>query len=481
MKNHPDPAPKDFIRASGRLLMRGAETIRLTGINFPAYGWKRSGYTRHEILGAHNFRAEDYRRVAGLGMNVVRLNMSYLLFEQDENPYRYDAEGWDWLDEQVNAARAAGVYLMPDIHAPQGGYQAPGYDGDFWENPEPRERLKALWLEIARRYRNETQIAAYSLFNEPFTNNRNQLWVTYARELVEAIRSVDKNHLLDVEQDVATMIPFSLPDDNLMYDFHCYEPWRYSTQFWRYGFQGRYGDPQTPILPWTWREGENCGATFKVANEKIAGLMPLAKTLDGLDEFTIEEIEPDGNRQRLIRVQLVDEPARPESAPLPVSASVSDDPFPVAKKSWAVFSPNHFKCEMLAFPVKQGCIYAISGGLEFLTLEYNPGDSFAPFTNETIEARLLGEYGLQFYLDNDLPVNVGEYGLSPHAFKGGRGGRQMLADRLDLYKKYNINSQYWVYSGAADFALYDNRGEYPQEQHVNQALASLFMEKLKTD
>ncbi|MCZ2288098.1 MAG: glycoside hydrolase family 5 protein [Anaerolineales bacterium] len=472
----PDPAPAEFIRASGNRLTLGSRPILLTGINFPAYGWARSGYTRAEILGAKNFRAADYRRVAEMGMNVVRLNMSYLLFERDEAPYRYDQEGWDWLNQQIGWARDAGVYLMPDMHAPQGGYQAPGYDGDFWENPELRERLKALWVEIARRYRDETQIAAYSLFNEPFTNNRNHLWVAYAQELVEAIRSVDTNHLLNVEQDVAAMIPFALPDDNLMYDFHCYEPWRYATQFWRYGFQGRYGDPQTPILPWTWREGEICGSAFKVANERIAGLMPLAKTLQGVDEFTITEIEPGGKRHLLMRVQTVD-----ESAPLPVSASVSDDPLPVAATSWTESAPNHLKCEMLAFPVRQGCAYEISGGLEFLALEYNPGDSFAPFTNETIEARLLGEYGLQFYLDRNLPVNVGEYGLSPHAFKGERGGRQMVADRLNLFKKYNINSQYWVYSGAADFALYDNRGEYPEERHVNQALAGLFMEKLKTN
>ncbi len=472
MTKPPSPTYTDFIHASGNLLVVGADSrpIRLTGINFPAYGWGRKAASLQNILAEQNFRGEDYQRVASMGMNVVRLNLSHKIFEQ--------SAGWGWLDEQVEAARAAGVYLMPDMHAPPGGYQAPGYTGDFWENPEPREQLKALWVEIASRYHNEPQIAAFSLFNEPFTNDRNDLWVKYAQELVEAIRSVDKNHLLDVEQDVAAMIPFSLPDDNLMYDFHCYEPWRYSTQFWRYGFQGRYGDPQTPILPWTWRAGQPCGAAFKVMDKHVAGLMPLAKTLDGLDEFIIHEIEADGTRHLLIHVQVVDEPARPESAPLPASASVSDDPFPVAKKSWAVFSPNHFKCEMLAFPVKQGCIYTISGGLEFLTLEYNKGDFFVPFINKTIEERLLGEYGLQFYMDKNVPVNVGEYGLSPHAFKGGRGGRQMLADRLDLYKKYNINSQYWVYSGAADFALCDNRGEYPKDEHANQVLAALFREKL---
>jgi hypothetical protein len=466
MTKPPSPTRTDFIHASGNLLVVGADSrpIRLTGINFPAYGWGRKTASLQNILAEKNFRGEDYQRVASMGMNVVRLNLSHKIFEQ--------SAGWEWLDKQISWARAAGVYLMPDMHAPPGGYQAPGYTGDFWENPEPREQLRALWVEIARRYRNETQIAAFSLFNEPFTNNRNQLWVEYAQELVDAIRAVDENHLLDIEQDVATMIPFSLPDDNLMYDFHCYEPWRYSTQFWRYGFQGRYGDSQTPILPWTWREGENCGATFHVADGRIVGLMPLAGALETVSEFEILETES-GTTSSLMRIKM-----EVDSAPLPVSAPVSDDPFPVAKKSWAVFSPNHFKCEMLAFPVKQGCTYTISGGLEFLTLEYNPGDSFAPFINETIEERLLDEYGLRFYMDKNVPVNIGEYGLSPHAFKANRGGLQWLSDRLDLYKKYSVNSQYWVYSGAADFALYDNRGEYPADEHANQVLANLFREKL---
>lgn len=475
----PRPAPSDFVRASGSKLTLGARPICLMGVNFPAYGWTRGGYTRRDILQARNFRAADYRRVAGLRMNVVRLNMSYLLFEQDEQPYRYDREGWDWLDKQVAWARAAGVYLMLDMHAPQGGYQAPGYDGDFWDNPEPRQRLKALWTAIARRYRHEPQMAAYSLLNEPCTDGRNDLWVAYARELAEAIRAVDENHLLNLEMDVEAGIPFALDLPNLMYDSHFYEPWRYAAQFWRFGFQGRYGDPRTPILPWEWREGANCGAVFKVMDGGVVGLMPVARTLETVREFEVLETEA-GSTSRLMRIRLERESTpRPASLPLPVSASVCDDPLPVPPSWWEFRPPNYLHCARLAFPVRQGAIYQITGGLEFSTLHYAPGDSFAPFIRATLEARLLGEHSLGFYRERDLPFNVGEFGLSPHAFKAGRGGELWLKDALEIFADYNVNWQYWVYSGAADFALYDNRGEYPAQRHANRTALDVLQTHLK--
>lgn len=96
----PRPAPSDFVRASGNQLTLGARPIRLMGVKFPAYGWARSGYTRQDILQARNFRAADYRRVAALGMNVVRLNLSYLLLSGARlafaNASQKTATGGDW-------------------------------------------------------------------------------------------------------------------------------------------------------------------------------------------------------------------------------------------------------------------------------------------------------------------------------------------------------------------------------------------------
>lgn len=477
------PAPTSYIRAQEDHLVVGADAtpVRLIGVNFPAYGWGRADCPRQAIMKARNFRDADYRRVAALGMNVVRLNLAYHLIERADYPFHYHADGWEWLDAQIARARAAGVYLILDMHAPQGGYQAPDYTGDFWDNPEPRARLKALWVEIARRYRTETQVAAFSLLNEPCTRGRNDLWVTYAQEVVNAIRTVDAQHLIVVEQDVAAMIPFVLDDSNLLYEFHCYEPWRYAAQFWRYGFQGRYGDPRTPILPWTWVEGDVCSERFTVADARIAGLMPLLTGEVAGASFEVIERDGDGAEAVLMRVRVT-----PAQTPPAGTTPVADDPLPIAAGLWAPTTASWRKCERLAFPVRQGCTYVICGavpgvqrgGLALTPLMYKPGDEFAPLIRTTIEARLLHEYGLAFYREHGAPVNIGEYGVSPHAFKRDRGGAQWLADRLDLYAQYGLSAQYWVYSGAADFALYDNRNHYPAPHHANTQALAVFQEWL---
>jgi N-acetylglucosamine kinase-like BadF-type ATPase len=466
------PNPSAFVRANGRQLIVGEEArpVRLMGINFPAYGWGKVDIDRQTIINTRNFRGEDYRRIASLGMNVIRLNLAYVLFEDDAHPYQYETEGWSWLDQQIAWARESGVYLILDMHAPQGGYQAPGYTGPFWEADDTfRRRLKALWQEIARRYRHEPQIAAYGLLNEPCTHGRNHLWAAYAQELVNAIRAVDAHHLIDVELDVEGGAPFILQGENLMYDFHFYEPWRYAAQFWRYGFQGHYGDSQTPILPWTWREGQPVGKSLKIDRPQIIGAMPLAKSLASIDEFTITEQSADGKSCLLMRVKL-----EADSPLLPVTAFVNDEPYLVQPSHWSAFSSAYLKCERLAFPVRRNAVYTISNGLELLPLTLREGDEFAPFTRDTLETRLLEEYGLQFYLEHNLPVNVGEYGLSPHAFKADRNGQQWLADSLGLFAKYNVNAQYWVYSGAADFALYHNQEHYPAPEHGSPLLIELF-------
>ncbi|MBA1330892.1 hypothetical protein QQ73_06880, partial [Candidatus Endoriftia persephone str. Guaymas] len=113
------------------------------------------------------YDASDYQRIAAMGLTVVRLDLWWKLFEDENNPYTYKQEGWDWLNKNIVWAREAGVRLILDMHGPHGGFQGPGYDGDFWSNSDYMARTKALWDEIASRYKDETVIAAYDLFNEP--------------------------------------------------------------------------------------------------------------------------------------------------------------------------------------------------------------------------------------------------------------------------------------------------------------------------
>jgi endoglucanase len=108
---------------------------------------------------------------------------------------------------------------MLDMHAPQGGFQGPGYEGNFWTSSDKQDRMKALWVAIAERYKDEPVIAAYDIFNEPDPNNQQQ-WVDFAQELIDTIRVVDDKRLFIVEQSMNDDVePFLVSDGNVQYDF----------------------------------------------------------------------------------------------------------------------------------------------------------------------------------------------------------------------------------------------------------------------
>ncbi|MFZ5820126.1 MAG: cellulase family glycosylhydrolase, partial [Chloroflexota bacterium] len=445
------PLPEGFVHAKGRDLVIGESQtpIRLTGVNFAAYGWGWGGDTPKDVYNAKDFRQEDYFRVADMGMNVVRLNVWYQLFEHDYYPYVYDKpEGWQWLDQQIAWAKEARVYIILSMMRPQGDYQGPDYEGPFWEeDPYYRDRLEALWVEIATRYKDETQIAAYDLINEPYTNERSQLWIDYAQVLTDAIRTVDSNHLLDIQQELSVLAPFMVndPAQNVMYDMHFYDPYYYTTQFANRSYQGKYGDPLTPIMPWDWElefseplalakvpEGDSDWAlyeseAFLVDNEEVIGAQPVfVPSADGkviFDDLFVTEYAPDGSSQVLMNIAL-------ENNPPSGGQYFSDTPYTlynwnllptddsgqvpilettiIAHDGYSSFSfPTAFAAPRLIFPVKRGYSYSVSGwmkgegvsgegGLTLRWADWMYG-GMIPLTKENLEQRLLspeGDYNL---------------------------------------------------------------------------------------
>ena len=98
---------------------------------------------------------------------------------------------------------------------------------EFWGNSSVyRDRFKILWREIAMRYKDEETVGGYDLINEPCPDSM-ESYRALIKETIETIRSVDGNHLINIEE------PFCLGEsvvifpeiDNLIYDFHFYSPW----------------------------------------------------------------------------------------------------------------------------------------------------------------------------------------------------------------------------------------------------------------
>lgn len=179
----------------------------------------------------------DIKRIAELGFNVVRPALNSRLFlTEDKNPV-YVEEGFQLLDSLVKWCKKYKVYVIIDMHGAPGGQTGANIDDSPNDIPELfiekkyQDQLVDLWIQIAKKYKNEPVVAAYDLLNEPLPINtgaaekyKHLLEPLYKR-LTMAIRTEDQKHMITVEgfnwsNDWSL---FSKPfDNNMFYQFHYY-------------------------------------------------------------------------------------------------------------------------------------------------------------------------------------------------------------------------------------------------------------------
>ena len=186
----------------------------------------------------NNYIAEgDIQRIAQLGYNSVRPALNSRLFVTEGNPTTYSEEGFALLDNLVKWCKANGVYVIIDMHAAIGGQTGQNIDDsendqpELFKEPKNQDELVALWVTIAKRYKDEPTVAGYDLLNEPLPARtgaektyKAQLEPLYKR-ITKAIREVDSRHMIIVEgADWANdWSVFTGPfDKNMVYQFHYY-------------------------------------------------------------------------------------------------------------------------------------------------------------------------------------------------------------------------------------------------------------------
>jgi aryl-phospho-beta-D-glucosidase BglC (GH1 family) len=218
--------------SSNKIIDKDGSEVRIKGINVIAYSDDQNeesedfwNYTYY------NVDKYDFKIIKDMGFNAIRISLWYRYFEEDNNINIYKNSGFEWLDTMIGWAKEAGIYVMLDMHAPQGGgFQGPGSSNDFWTNDEDKSRFKNLWRAIAQRYKNESAIYSYDILNEPRSPSESD-YRTLLSETIDVIREVDSKHILNVEVSFATVgdgagDPFKIDDkENIMYDFHFYDPW----------------------------------------------------------------------------------------------------------------------------------------------------------------------------------------------------------------------------------------------------------------
>jgi endoglucanase len=512
----------DWLKTSGsNITDKNGHPILLQGVAFGNEVW-----TDTEIPLNHHSEI-DYQRIHSMGMNVVRFYLNYKTFEDDANPYQYKQSGWDWIDTNIKWAKENKVYLILNMHVPQGGFQSLGNGTALWDIVENQNRFKALWKTIALKYKDEPTIAGYDLLNEPVTTQSIDQWKNLAQSTIDSIRTIDLNHIIFVERlnavgnnwsNDANMNFIDLNDSNLCYEFHFYSPIEYTHQGASWiqppipigevypnekkvvlnnpnWLTATFNTTTTPTgtFDWTYINGEPL--KYKITNTKIAtGKPALINQLNTgtlwFDQLVIKEFDPNGNFVQIIdSIDLGIEDggfywSADNSGAKSIDNSIGYLSNTSIKLSGSTSDAN-YAMDKYRFIPKQNYYYSISGwvkgdqvpnnALARFRIDFESGDAY--YLNKEYLISLIEPY-YQVSKSKGRALYLGEFGVINNGFNNGRGGVQWVSDMIDILQERNAHFTYHTYHEDA-FGIYKGYGKPIDPNQSNVELIQLFTNKLK--
>lgn len=178
------------------------------------------------------FQKKDAQFLKELGCNTLRIPFNYRVFEDDMRPFVFSGKAFTYMDRVIELCREQGIAVVIDFHAVQ-GYQAYGHCVDnitgnmqLYYDDQCQKRYAALWRFVAEHYKDNDNVIGYDIMNEPTpTPDAYEALRRCYRLAVEAIRSVDKTHIIFIEGTGASYDFSEMEerfDDNMAFSPHIY-------------------------------------------------------------------------------------------------------------------------------------------------------------------------------------------------------------------------------------------------------------------
>ena len=495
--------------------------VKWHGVAFGNRVWidEELPYTHHNEL--------DYQRVADMNMNAIRFYMNYKTFEDDAAPGKYKDTGWKWLDDNIAWAKKHGIYLIPNMHVPQGGFQSLGEGKAMWEDETAQKRFIDLWVAIAQRYKDETTIAGWDFLNEPIVTKERKQWQDLAGRVIEAVRAVDPYHIFVVERvnavdgdwkedDVRNF--FLVDDPNVVYEFHFYKPFHFTHQgapwvdfvaedtSWpdesRVGIEWFYmhwetGTFSSPTLPagdsdWAYYEGAPFlakGSTAQLAKPTLTCGHNSGKAY--YDDVVIEQVDENGNVEKVLRkVNLTTNrgwyfwnPTDTGEASFETDGHGDDSSLSISGTE----GDSNLGADIYQIKMEEGKRYRVSGWMKgenipagsrcMIRLDVNSASVPLHGWDKGFLQQEMDAY-LAFGKEYNVPLYLGEFGAITASFKDNRGGDRWVGDMMDIILANDLHFTYHSYHEDA-FGLYLGADGLPDDASKNEALIQVLKEKLK--
>jgi hypothetical protein len=333
------------------------------------------------------------------------------------------------------------MYLILDLHAAPGGQgnDVNISDNDkskpsLWESEENQKKTIALWKKLAERYKDEAWIGGYDLINEPNINftGKNQngtdemsnapLW-KLQKDITEAIRQVDKKHIIIIEgngwgNNYNGLTP--LWDSNMVFSFHKY--WNYNNdETLKFALDLR---EKHNIPIWLGETGENSNVWFTeliqlLDKHNIGYAFWPMKKIDNIAGITNVKITPEYQKLLDYWKKGGEKPSKE-----------------FATKALMKMADNY---KFSNIEIKNDIIDAM--------FRQTTENSTKPFKNHQVPGKIFAsEYDLgrinSAYLDKDF-INL--WVSDPAKRSEWNSGNQMRNDGVDIYKcNDEITNQYYV-------------------------------------
>jgi len=117
---------------------------------------------------------DDIKYLKRIGCNHIRLPFHYKMFTDDLYMGERNA-GFKYFDRLIEWCKEEKIYVLFDMHCAPGGQTGDNIDDSYgypflFKSKSSQDLMAAIWVRIARKYRNEPIVLGYDIVNEPIAH-----------------------------------------------------------------------------------------------------------------------------------------------------------------------------------------------------------------------------------------------------------------------------------------------------------------------
>ncbi len=189
-------------------------------------------------------KQEDFKTIKEWGLDHIRLPIDYNLVETaDGTPIE---KGYERISQAISWCKDNKLNMILDLHKTAGfSFDAGEKEVGFFDSTELQERFYKLWENLAHHFATAFDDADYGngqhgeicfeLLNEVTDQAYCKKWNAIARTCTERIRKIAPTTKILVgsywNNSLASVKDLDEPyDENIVYNFHCYEPLLFTHQ-----------------------------------------------------------------------------------------------------------------------------------------------------------------------------------------------------------------------------------------------------------